>query len=448
MSSLTSSFLYAPAIKSSCLCDYIVRIECQTCQGTLPYDSCSSNTACGCLRLASNNDNSSICAYLSLSCSKLISCAPNNQTCYQPRHVCVEHPRCQNRPLCYPIDMTTREICPLVLPTTTGATTPMIPDDGICASAKWNPNGTTVIGGKGSGSALDQLYFPSHIIVDRDSNVYITDSFNHRIVKWAPGTSSGQVVAGGNGPGNGTHQLAYPEGFAIDKNGSLFICDPGNRRVQRWYNNDDHGTTIMFDTHCWGIVIDDEGLVYISDSVDYHRVITWPDGRTVAGGNGEGNALNQLSNPYLIFVDHNRSVFVADGGNHRVMKWSAGATEGLIVAGGNGAGHELNQLGEPSSVIVDRMGTLYIGEAFNARITRWFKGSKEGIVIVGGRGEGNHADQITKQCDMAFDRDGNLWVADYFNHRIQFFAIDKSSCKSRKYTVPFLINESIIIVTF
>ncbi|CAF3083051.1 unnamed protein product [Rotaria sp. Silwood2] len=305
----------------------------------------------------------------------------------------------------------------------------LIPDDGICANATWNPNGTTVIGGKGSGSSLDRFDFPSHIVVDNDLNIYITDNFNHRIVKWAPGAKTGQVVAGGNGQGDRSHQLSYPEGFVIDKNGSLLICDKENHRIQKWNKNDDHGTTLMSNIHCWGMAMDDNGLLYISDISGDHHVITWPDSRIVAGGNGQGSALNQLSYPYFIFVDHDRSVFAADGGNHRIVKWPHGATEGIVVAGGNGPGSELNQLHQPSSVIVDRMGTVYIAEDYNPRITRWFKGSKEGVIVVGGRGEGDHIDQIRGQCDLAFDHNGNLWVADYFNQRIQLFKTDKSLCK-------------------
>lgn len=342
--------------------------------------------------------------------------------------------------------MTNKEICPPLLPTTTSSkkmhekmTKPSyvfihylaispIPDDGICANATWNPNGTTIIGAKGAGSSLDQLHFPSHIVVDDDLNVYLADTFNHRIVKWAHGATSGQVVAGGNGQGNKSNQLSYPEGFVIDKNGSLLICDKVNKRVQKWNKNDDHGVTIIPNISCWGIALDDYGLLYISDISGDHHIITWPDGRIVAGGNGEGSALNQLDFPYFIFVDHERSVFVADGDNHRIVKWPFGATEGIIVAGGNGPGHELNQLYQPSSVIVDRMGTVYVADDSNPRITRWFKGSKEGVIAVGGRGNGNHIDQIGTQCDITFDRSGNLWVVDYFNERIQFFEIDKSLC--------------------
>ena len=59
-------------------------------------------------------------------------------------------------------------------------------------------------------------------------------------------------------------------------------------------------------------------------------------GTVVAGGNGKGNRLDQLSNPANVFVDRDHSVYVSDWGNHRVMKWMEGRKEGIVVAGGQG----------------------------------------------------------------------------------------------------------------
>lgn len=44
----------------------------------------------------------------------------------------------------------------------------------------------------------------------------------------------------------------------------------------------------------------------------------------MAGGNGAGNTPDKLSSPWGIFVDVNRTIFVVDRGNHRVMRWTDG----------------------------------------------------------------------------------------------------------------------------
>ncbi|CAF1383201.1 unnamed protein product [Rotaria sp. Silwood1] len=66
----------------------------------------------------------------------------------------------------------------------------------------------------------------------------------------------------------------------------------------------------------------------------------------VAGFQGEGNGLRQLSNPRGLFVDALGILYVADSMNHRVMCYRQGAKEGVVIVGGNGRGAEANQLNE------------------------------------------------------------------------------------------------------
>jgi len=302
-----------------------------------------------------------------------------------------------------------------------------MPDDGICASATWNRNGITVAGGNGMGSALNQLHYPYGLFVDDDAAVYVVDSLNYRIVKWTPGVSIGRLVAGGNGEGDRNNQLSYATEVVVDRAGTMFICDSDNKRVQRWFKNDNHGGTIIANISCIGLAMDSKGSLYVSDN-DKCRVMKLPGEQVVAGGNGQGTALNQFWNPDHIFVDHDQSVFVVDYGNNLVMKWAASAKEGIVVAGGNGWGNHTHQLAAPTSVAVDHMGTSYVVDRNNHRVMRWFKDSKSGIVIIGGQGWGNGTTKLCTPRDLAFDRQGNLYVADAENHRIQMFTINKSSC--------------------
>ena len=49
---------------------------------------------------------------------------------------------------------------------------------------------------------------------------------------------------------------------------------------------------------------------------------TWNrNGVTVAGGNGQGSALNQLDGPNGLYVDEYAAVYVAEYWNPRLVKW-------------------------------------------------------------------------------------------------------------------------------
>ncbi len=264
---------------------------------------------------------------------------------------------------------------------------------------------------------------------DDEQCIYIADCSNHRIVAWKYGAKTGEVVAGGNGLGNQSNQLDRPTDVIVDKkNDSLIICDRWNRRVLRWSRqNPTNGETIISDINCYGLTMDNNGDLYVSDRTK-DEVRRWKAGETsgtiVAGGNGRGNHLNQLNNPTYIFVDEDHSVYASKYYNHLVMKWVKGAKEGIVVAGGQGQGRNLAQLSYPTGVIVDRWRNVYVADCHNHRIMRWSPGSSEGSIVVGENGPGQQPNQLNYPRGLSFDRQGNLYVVDCGNHRVQKFDID------------------------
>ncbi|CAF1119062.1 unnamed protein product [Adineta steineri] len=285
--------------------------------------------------------------------------------------------------------------------------------------------GLTVAGGNGEGQKLNQLNDPEGICIDNDNSIYIADLGNHRIVKWNYNSKIGKVIAGGNGSGNQNNQLSYPTDIIFDKeNNSFIISDPGNQRVIRYFDqNQTNPQIIISNIECYGLTIDKNGYIYVSDSWK-HEVRRWKmgeynEGIVVAGGNREGNRLDQLNRPNFIFIDKDYSLYISDQNNNRVMKWKKDAKEGIIVAGGNGKGDSLKQFSGPQGVIVDHLGHIYVADFGNHRVMRWREGDKEGEVIVGRNGQGNQPNQLNCPTGLSFDNKENLYVVDSLNHRIR-----------------------------
>ncbi|CAF1052897.1 unnamed protein product [Rotaria sordida] len=296
----------------------------------------------------------------------------------------------------------------------------------IHPNARWEQNGITIAGGNGLGNSINQLAWPRGFFVDDEQTIYVVDELSHRIMEWKWNTTSGQMVAGGNGQGNGTRQLFNPFDVIVDKEtDNLIICDRLNNRVVRWpRQNGRSGETIISNIDCRGLTMDENGFLYVADNSknDVRRYrIRESKGIVVAGGNGRGYRLDQLSSPQYVFVDRDHAIYVSDTRNHRVMKWMEGATQGIVVAGGQGDGNGLAQLNHPFGVVVDQLGTVYVADQSNDRIMRWPKGATEGIVIVGGNGEGSRLNQFNGPSCLSFDRHGNLYVVDSGNHRVQKF---------------------------
>ncbi|CAF1557834.1 unnamed protein product [Adineta steineri] len=210
------------------------------------------------------------------------------------------------------------------------------------------------------------------------------------------------------------------------QNHSIIIADHWNRRVIQWMNQKQQ--ILIENIDCRGLAMDKYGFFYVSDYMK-NEVRRWKmgeynnEGIVVVGGNGQGNALNQLNSPTFIFVDEDQSVYVSDSDNKRVMKWRKDPKEGIVVAGGNGEGEDLNQLSLPQGVIVDDLSQIYVADYQNNRVMRWCEEKGEGEIVVGGNGQGNQLNQLYGPAGLSFDDEGNLYVADYYNHRIEKFEV-------------------------
>ncbi|CAF2935734.1 unnamed protein product [Rotaria sp. Silwood2] len=393
----------------------------QTCRNLSAYAPCSTNPDCGCLPFSSSNDQSGICAYLHLNASKLRTCSEINYYCDQPYAVCVHHPNLSiDRPLCYPTGMATLDLCPPLSSMSTSSPSPVIPVEEICVNVSWSKLGITVAGSNFSGTALDQLRSPTAILFDLKTNtLYVADNGNARIVAWQSDAKRGTIIAGDNGQGNRTDQLGWIADMLIDpKDGSLIICDARNQRIVRWSRRAQEGEILIDKLYCTGLAFDDQGLLYVTEH-ENHRVTRWILGeniindQVVAGGNGKGNRLDQLYEPSAVFVDRNRTVYVADYSNDRIMKWTEYAKEGIIIG----------QLRWPRTIHLDQSGNIYSIDGYYSRVVRWTPNNVNGTTIIG-----QQQYTLSQANDLAFDQDGNVFVSNFGTGRIDKFNIDRSAC--------------------
>ncbi|CAF4670231.1 unnamed protein product, partial [Rotaria sp. Silwood1] len=292
----------------------------------------------------------------------------------------------------------------------------------IDTETRWKENGHTMAGGNGKGAGINQLNRPLGLCVDDDQTIYIADYWNHRIIQRS---TNNQIHA---------QQLNCPTDVIIDKeNDSLIICDSKNRRVIRWNRQGDRNSeTIISDIDCFGLKMDNNGCLYITDckkhQVRRYRIGEF-NGIVIAGGNRGGNSADQLYMPQYICIGLDHTLYVSDSNNHRVMKWTEGAKRGIVVAGGHGSGSTLTQLSYPRGVVVDPSGTVYIADSGNNRIIRWPQEATQGSVVVGEHGPGAQSNQLDQPSGLSFDHEGNLYVTEENNHRVQKFYIDIRSIR-------------------
>ena len=61
-----------------------------------------------------------MCALAGVDCARLNPCRSTDYICEDPNFICVRHSQCSSQPVCYPLVMMDRRLCP---PTSTGAST-------------------------------------------------------------------------------------------------------------------------------------------------------------------------------------------------------------------------------------------------------------------------------------------------------------------------------------
>ena len=240
--------------------------------------------------------------------------------------------------------------------------------------------------------SADSLCYPTGVQLDALDNLYIADSYNHRVLEF----NTPLTVTGVQGSGDTTADLV----FGQDNAGVSFTTNQCNQP----------SSTPSANNLCYpgDVGIDSVGNVYISDNnnsrvLEYNETSSPPSNVTannVLGQSGSltnngcpGTSATTLCYPVGLTLDSSNDLFVADGyynysyyayGHNRVLEFnnplsSATANEvfgqlGNFTAGGCnlGAGQahpNANTLCGPSKAAIDSDGAFFIADSVNNRVT-------------------------------------------------------------------------------
>jgi hypothetical protein len=97
-----------------------------------------------------------------------------------------------------------------------------------------------------SGSSLSQFSDSFSFYRDSQHNFYIADTSNHRILFWPMNASSGVVIAGTTGiPGAGTLSLNLPTVVFVDElQSQMYVADANNNRILRYTLGSPNATVV------------------------------------------------------------------------------------------------------------------------------------------------------------------------------------------------------------
>ena len=273
--------------------------------------------------------------------------------------------------------------------------------------------GTGVAGWKDGSSDTAKFNSPADLCVDDLGNVYVSDFLNQRIRKITPdGYVTTIAGAGSAGYVNGnasTAKFNYPRGICRDTSGNLFIADSWNHRIRKIDSQgnvttyagggsaigvgsigaliDSIDSIARFYTPS-GLSIDKSGNIYVADAYNHRiRKISISGVVTTVAGSGstgvshggfrDGDQANALLNtPTEVFVDTvSNELYIGDTFNNRIRKvdlstFAVSTFAGNGVAAYNDTIDTLASFNYPRGLVVSHFSDkkIYVNDYYNNAI--------------------------------------------------------------------------------
>ncbi|MCJ7502401.1 MAG: hypothetical protein MUP80_05010 [Acidobacteriia bacterium] len=245
-------------------------------------------------------------------------------------------------------------------------------------------NGKRGFDGDGGPATQASLSRPAGVETDQFGNLFIADTWNHRVRRVDAATgiittvagNGSREYAGDGGPAIDAGLGLFPD-IALDKLGNLFIADNNNRRVRR----------IDATTHIITTVAGDGGLCYRGDG-------------SLAKSTG-------LLNPSAVAFDADYNLFIAAGSWNTIHRVDSATGIMTTVAGnrlrrlaGDGGPAIQASLAVPTGIALDSAGNLYIADFSNHRVRRVDVDTGVITTVVGDENPGFSGDLVATDDEM------------------------------------------------
>jgi len=255
------------------------------------------------------------------------------------------------------------------------------------------------------------LSSPPSLAFDSSSNLYLSDTFNHRVRRITPAgiitTIAGNGTNGFSGDGGAAlnASLGEPGGLAIDSANNLYIADPLNHRIRRMSLTSNIVTTAA------------------------------GNGFGTFAGDGGPAAAASLTGPYGVAAAPNNDLLIADTFNSRIRRVSAATSIINTIAGngvrfsGDGGPATSGVIYQPAAMVFDAAGSMIVSEYNGSRIRKIARDGRistiAGTGVYGSSsaalGDGGPATSATMSYPggVAIDNAGNIYFADIAANRIR-----------------------------
>jgi len=217
------------------------------------------------------------------------------------------------------------------------------------------------------------------------------------------------------GADNQAESLVRPYGVFADKN-RIYITDPGlgcfhiiDNQKKTYFSIEETAEEHLLSPI--GIAVDEDGYIYVSDSLLRKIFVFNKNGKYVR----QIGTTDFFQRPAGIALNANH-LYVVDTHGHRVLVFSKNNGEFLFSFGKNG--FDNGNFNYPTNIFVSRQNLVYVTDSMNFRIQIFDQNGKF-LSKFGKLGDGSG--DLSKPKGIAVDSEGHIYLADAHFDNVQIF---------------------------
>lgn len=218
-----------------------------------------------------------------------------------------------------------------------------------------------------------------------------------------------------------------PHGLFVDKKGDIWTTDQSTHQVIKfdktgdiklilgrrnspgsgWYDN---GYQLLLLNAPSDVALDSKGNIYVADGGNFRMIKFDPDGNFVKAWGEKGKEPGNFNFPHSIHIDHQDTLYITDRQNARIQLFDS---QGKFLTQWQGIGYpyEIEGYDQDSVMITDARTGVVNKISYQGKLQESF-------------GEwGKKQNQLGFPHGLALDREGKVYVGELLNWRVKSFGL-------------------------
>ena len=268
------------------------------------------------------------------------------------------------------------------------------------------------------GDKANPLSLPSDVSVDKNGNIYIVDSGNHRIAVF---DDTGEHISFISGKGQKQSELLNPVGIDVAEN-NIYVADKDNHRIQVFDLDGKYKNSINLKQgnkriRPVDIAVNKKLKIFYITGNNNHKVMVYDyAGKRLHQWGGEGTNRGEFRYPATISL-FKSNVYTVDVLNSRVQVFN---TKGELQAIAGEWGVLPGQLFRPKGVTHDSKGNIYISDSYLG-VIQVFSSDTRFRYVLAANGEPY---KFTSPSGITIDKQNRLYVCEMLKNRVSVYSLE------------------------